>query len=147
MRAAMILVMCVMFAACGSKQSADSEPAATNGQPAATNAQPAQAALAPTQTRRDTSRDHLIWIVYWDEIHTLTIYPQAGPVSSEERGNGNATFSSTNPHFSVISEYFEKEDDFAPVIEAATGVDDLLRRLAEDPMVRIEELVNPVYAQ
>ena len=89
----------------------------------------------------------LIWYVYWEGIHCLTIYPNPGLIRSEEPHNANATFQSRNEHFSIISVYFEREDEWAPVIEAATSIDGLLSALRGMEQTEVEEAINPVQSE
>ena len=115
----------------------------------------APAEVAPTPPPQPVVRaepepnpyEGLLWYVYWEGIHCLTIYPQPGLVRSEEPHNANATFQSRNEHVSIISVYYEREDAWAPVIEAATSVDDLLARLRAMEAVEVEEAVNPVQSE
>ena len=91
--------------------------------------------------------DERIWYVYFSGIHCLSIYPQPGQVRGEEApNNANPTFNnSPNPYFSVVSAYFEREDDFAAPIEAATSLENLLQLLDEMDQVEFEEEINPIY--
>ncbi len=86
----------------------------------------------------------LLWYVYWQGIHNLTVYPTPGLVRSEEPHNAVPAFLSRNPYFSIISVYYEHEDVWAPAIEAATSVEDLLDRFRAMENVEVEEAVNPV---
>lgn len=116
----------------------------------ATTSSPAPAAVeevspAPAPARVEKKVDTRIWVVFWDGVQVMTIFPQAGPIKSEEPKTASAPYGGTSRHFSVISSYVEKEEEFGPVIAAATDLEDLLRRLAEVPLTEIVEEVNPVY--
>lgn len=126
------------LAACGGGSSTPDEPVATTPPP-----------TEPVVAPQPQEIDERVWYVYWDEIHSLTIYPQSGPIRSEEPGNSVAPFGESRSGWSVISTYWEKERMFAPHIAAATDLDDLLQRMEglADQLVRVEESINPVYMQ
>jgi hypothetical protein len=105
--------------------------------------EPVVAPTPPPVVEVDPNAD-LLWYVFWEGIHCLTIYPQSGLIRSEEPHNANATFSSRNDHFSVISVYYEREDEWTPIIEAATSIEDLLERLTAMGQTEVEEALNPV---
>jgi len=132
------------LAGCGGAQ----ETTSVAERPAAAVAAPApRPSPAPAAAPAVPSRDHLVWYVYWDGIHCLTVYPRAGLIRSEEAANANPTFRSRNEHFSIVSHYYEREDDWAAVIEAATSLDDFLARVASVDLVIVEEADNPVQGQ
>jgi hypothetical protein len=97
----------------------------------------------PPVIEEDPNAD-LLWYVFWEGIHCLTIYPQAGLIRSEEPHNASPTFSSRNDYFSVISVYYEREETWAPVIDEATSLDDLLEGLGSMEQTEVEEALNPV---
>ena len=130
------------LAGCGGTQEA---PDVAERPPAAVEA-PAPRP-APVATPAAPSRDHLVWYVYWDGIHCLTVYPRAGLIRSEEAANANPTFRSRNAHFSIVSHYYEREEDWAPIVDAATSLDDFLARVAGVDLVIVEEAENPVQGQ
>ena len=134
----LLCLVAAPFAGCGGGQSPDPEPVVTSEPTPST---------AVDEPEVQDPRAELIWYVYWDGIHSLTVYPTAGPIRSEEQGSGNATFSNpSHAQFSIISTYFEREDFFAPAIDAATDLDDLLERIGALDMVEVTEDINPVYA-
>ncbi|MFT6398643.1 MAG: hypothetical protein ACJAYU_003405 [Bradymonadia bacterium] len=114
--------------------------------PAPAPTPPAQPTPAPPPVPvvEEDPNSELVWYVYWEGIHCLTVYPQPGLVRSEEPHNASPTFSSRNEHFSVISAYYEREDELAPVIEAATSLEDLLERMAAMADSEVEEAINPI---
>ncbi len=126
----------LLTASCGG---ASSEPVQTAPTQAAPAPRPVQAEAPAANPHEGT-----LWYVYWEGIHCLTIYPTPGLVRSEESRNANATFSSRNPHFSVISSYYEREQDWSAAIDAATSVDDLILRLGAMEGVEVEEADSPV---
>lgn len=87
-----------------------------------------------------------MWVVFFDEVQALTIYPVPGTIRAEVAATATPGFEGTSRYFSVYSNYQEREADFAPVLHAATSLDDLLARLAAMPQVRVQELENPVFA-
>ena len=97
----------------------------------------------PPVVEEDPNAD-LLWYIFWEGIHCLTVYPQPGLIRSEEPHNASPTFSSRNDHFSIISVYYEREDEWAPVVDAATSLEDLLERLGAMAQTEIEEALNPV---
>lgn len=131
------LVLLWSLAACGG--------ATTEGPPAEPAPEPAPTVVEQPVAPAPAPNPHegTLWYVYWEGIHCLTVYPQAGLIRSEEPDSANATFSSRSEHFSIISTYFEHEDAWVPAIEAATDVDDLIRRFAAMEDVEIEEARNP----
>ena len=133
-----VLALALVAAACGGGS-------ATPDEPVATNTPPPTPVVEPPPERVDER----VWYVYWDEIHSLTVYPQSGPIRSEEPGNSVAPFGESRAGWSVISTYWEKERMFAPHIAAATDLNDLLRRFEglADELVRVEEAINPIYLQ
>lgn len=136
-RSLLTLPLFSLALACGGGSATQDTQMATPAPPPPT-ASPAAAPEAPNP------HQGVIWYVYWEGIHCLTVYPDAGLIRSEESHNANTTFSSRNPHFSIISNYFEREDEWTPVIEAATSVDDLLDRLRAMQNVEVEQASNPV---
>ncbi|MCB9520365.1 MAG: hypothetical protein H6698_00925 [Myxococcales bacterium] len=142
MRALIVtLAATAVMAGCGGAQTPPTPPPAAAAPVAAPTPAPvASAPAAPT----GPDRSGLLWYVYWEGIHCLTVYPAPGLVRSEEPNNAVPTFRSRSPYFSIISVYFEHEDEWAPVIDAATSLDDLLARLAELDQVEVEEALNPV---
>lgn len=139
----LIALLCLSFAAaaCGGASVESSAPA--EPVPAAQPATPAPTPVVEATPAPDPRAD-LIWYVYWEGIHCLTVYPMAGLIRSEEPQNANPTFQSRSDHFSIISVYWEREADWAPEIEAASDLDDLLARFGAMAGVEIEEAVNPV---
>lgn len=135
---ALCFALALALAACGG---AAAEAPAPTPEPAAAPAPPPPPVV---ERRQPNPHEGLIWYVYWEGIHCLTVYPQPGLIRSEEPDSANATFRGRSEHFSIISVYWEREDAWADAIEAATGVDDLLRRLRAMEMVEVEEAVNPV---
>ena len=135
------LVAVAMLCACGGSQDTES----TEANEAATTA-PEETTPEPVaeQEPEEDPRQDLLWYVFWDGIHVMTVYPMPGPIRSEEPENANAVFSSDNDNFSLISHYYEQEDFFADTIAAATSLDDLLERLAAIELVEIQEDINPV---
>lgn len=100
----------------------------------------------PAPVVQDDPNSDLIWYVYWEGIHCLTVYPQPGLIRSEEPHNASPTFSSRNEYFSLISAYYEREEELAPIVEAATSLEDLLERLAAMASTEVEEAINPIQA-
>lgn len=130
------LALALTLAACGGSTSQAPAPAPEPVAPAP--------APAPVVEEPPNPHEGWLWYVYWEGIHCLTVYPQAGLIRSEESANANATFRSRNPYFSIISVYYEREDEWAPEIDAATSVDDLLDRFRAMPEVEVEQAENPV---
>lgn len=135
MRVLVLLAVASIAFACGGVETVPEPPPAPVAEP--TPPPP------PVVVEEDPNAD-LLWYVYWEGIHCLTIYPQPGLVRSEEPHNANATFSSRNEYFSIISVYFEREDEWTPEVEAATSLEDLLERLDAMEQTEIEEALNPV---
>lgn len=131
---ALVVLIALLSVACGGGQTAP-----------ATEAPAEAAAPIPPPAEEPEEVDDRIWYVYWDEIHSLSVYPQPGPIRSEEPENQGDPYGTVHEQFSIISSYYEKERFFAPSISAATDIDDLLARFAELEDVRIEEGVNPIY--
>lgn len=124
-----------LLAACGGAQEApmpEPEPVAAPTAPPA--AEPERAALANV----DTS---LIYHVFWDGIHVMTVYPYAGLIRSEEASSA-PPYNERNPHFSVMSHYYEREDMWVAAIDGATGVEDFLDRLRAVELVDVFEVEN-----
>jgi hypothetical protein len=130
---ALLAPLSLLIAGCGGGAAEAPTPAAP----------PQTQAPAPEYEPASPVRDS-IWHVYWDGIHCLTIYPTAGAIRSEEPNNANATFSSRSEHFSIVSVYWEREDAWAPAIDAAADLDDLLSRLRRMEAVDVEEVPNPL---
>ena len=135
MRIVTLLVVASFVSACG------------GAEPAPESAPAPVVAVAPPPPEPVVEEDQnadLLWYIFWEGIHCLTVYPQPGLVRSEEPHNANPTFSSRNDHFSIISVYYEREDEWAPVIEAATSLEDLLERFGRMDQTEVEEALNPV---
>ncbi len=141
MRTLVCLAITSLTFACGGG-SVEAPAPETTPPPQATPAPPPP---PPPVVVEDPNAD-LVWYVYWEGIHCLTVYPQPGLVRSEEPHNAGATFSSRNEHFSVISAYYEREDEISSVIDAATSLENLLERLAAMENTEVEEAINPVQA-
>ncbi len=108
---------------------------------------PVEAAPRPAAARpADDPRARLIWYVFFQEIHALTIYPQPGLIRSEAGNQPTPGFEGRSAYFSVFSLYHERETEFAEALHGATSLDDLLARLRAMPGVRVEEDVNPTFA-
>jgi hypothetical protein len=101
--------------------------------------------VAPPPPREAPQVDARIWYVYWDGIHSLTIYPRGGVIRSEEPANAGPPYGGQSAHFSVMSHYFEQEDLFGPLIGSASSLEELLRLVREVPLVEVVEETNPVY--
>jgi hypothetical protein len=91
--------------------------------------------------------DTRMWVVIWDGIHAMSIFPDPGAIRSEDPAFEQPPYGGTSEHFSLVSHYFEEEDQFGPVIAAATSLDDLLARLAAVELTEVIEQVNPIYAE
>ena len=134
MRVLVLLAVASIAFACGGVETVPEPPPAPVAEPTPP---------PPVVVEEDPNAD-LLWYVYWEGIHCLTIYPQPGLVRSEEPHNANATFSARNEYFSIISVYYEREDEWTPEVEAATSLEDLLERLDAMEQTEIEEALNPV---
>ncbi len=118
--------------------------------PQATAPEPKQARVAADYRPRPAAqpedpRAKLIWYVFYEDIHALSVYATPGPISSESGNEPTPGFAGTSPYFSVTSNYKEREDYFAASIAAATSFDDLLKRLKALPKVSVQEDINPIY--
>lgn len=129
-RSTYVLALCAVLAGCGG--------AAVVEAPVVETPPPPPPRAAPTVDSR-------IWYVYWDGIHSLTIYPRGGVIRSEEPHNAGPPYGGQSPHFSVMSHYYEQEDLFGPIIAAADSVDALLAQIAQVPLVEVVQDTNPVY--
>ncbi len=130
-----MVVAALLLVACGGASSAPDEPVAA---PPVVEQPVVEAPAAPTRPEMPEYMFH----VYWDGIHVLTVYPVAGVIRSEERGNNVPPYGEHHEEFSLISHYYERENMWAPMIEAASDVDDLLRRLGDVDLVEIDEVLN-----
>jgi len=89
--------------------------------------------------------DIRIWYVFWEGIHSLTIYPEPGPIRAYVGGSTRAPWGTQNRNFAVMSTYVDREDAFGAVIAASATLEELLERLAAMDRVEIDEAVNPAY--
>lgn len=102
---------------------------------------PVEAPPAPVQSAAPDTR---IWFVYWQGIHALTIFPEAGML--RPRGaNAPHPFGTRHRGLSVVSLYDASEPLFAPLIDAADNADELVDRLTRVVDTEVEEAVNPAY--
>lgn len=131
MRVAVPGVALVWLAACG-------------GAPPPPPPAPAPAATAPAAPARIDTR---IWHVMYEGIHSMTIFPEAGPIRAYNPEIVVDPYGGRSPHFSIFSRYTEREPYFAPLIREATSLEDLLARVAGLPGVEVIEDVNPAYRE
>ena len=126
----------LLLSACGAPQAPASAP------------KPARVAAdyrpAPAAEPKDP-RAKLIWYVFYEDIHALSVYATPGPITSEPGNAPTPGFAGSSPYFSVTSNYKEREEYFIPAISAATSFDDLIARLKALPRVTVQEDENPIY--
>jgi hypothetical protein len=127
-RQAPLLVLLASTLACGGGEaSRDPEP-----RPATPVVTP-----EPEPTPPPPQGEHRIYQVFWREIHIATIYLGEGPLRSEERQDPILT--GRSPYMSLVSHYYEQEDELLPIIQGAGSLDAFFARLAEDTDYRVEE--------
>lgn len=129
----LVVALAGWMSACGGGQQPVAEERVETRAPARVEAPPAR------------QIDDRIWYVFYMGIHSLTIYPEPGPIRAYDREGGVYPFGTQHPRFSVMSEYREREAHFAPFIAEAETVEELVRRLATLPDVEVEQEVNPIY--
>ena len=104
---------------------------------------PAPVEARPTEVQ-PAAPDTRIWFVYWQGIHALTVFPEAGML--RPRGaNAPHPFGTRHRGLSVVSLYDASEPIFAPLIDAADNADELIERLTRVVDTEVEEAVNPAY--
>lgn len=131
-----VFALSAFLLACGGAQDAAPapEPAPVAVEAPAPEPEPERAALAEA----DAS---VLYHVFWDGIHVMTVYPYAGLLRSEESSSA-APYNERNPHFSVMSHYYEREGMWVPAMNGATSLEDFLDRLRAVELVEIVEFEN-----
>ena len=112
--------------------------------------QPADALQPPTEAAPaapappERSMDDRMWLVSWQGILVLTVYPLPGPVQAHRHApDGPPPFGGRHRHFSAVSHYADRQAALAPVLAEAQSVEGLLEALRADPDYVVEQVRNP----